>query len=135
MHRRLIWAIFIALALALLPAALSPARAQSITVKTDDVMIDGGTTGANADFGAGFHGTGHPFQFGHVQWDLSTVGGSLMVKATVSGTVYYDSLNSTGCARLFIKFVGDSGTKQVTVDTQCPAPGGDANLSANKTSV
>src|SRR5207247_2434348 len=107
------------------------------TVKTDQIMIDQVLPGGGADFGNGIHGTGHPFEFGHVKWEFSTVNGSLTAKATVSGTLYWDSLEGPGCARLSITFE-DSAHHQLahrTVDTICPAPGGDANLSANKKAV
>src|SRR5438552_3494879 len=102
-------------------------------VKTDNIEIDGG----KADFGSGFHGTGHPFEFGHVKWEFSAPSGSLVAKASVTGTVYYDSLDTPGCARLVIKFENSSHTVLATrnVDTTCPAPGSDANLSANKKDV
>src|ERR1700720_877160 len=71
----------------------SVAQAQGLTVKMDEVKIDGGT----ADFGSGAHALGSPTGSGTVKWEFSTVNGSLTARATVSGTVYWDSLDSQGC--------------------------------------
>jgi hypothetical protein len=137
-HQKFVGKMIGAAVLAIMIGAVnSAARAQSLTVKTDKVMIDLVLQGGGADFGNGFHGAGHPFDFGLVKWEFSTVNGSFTAKATVTGTLYWDSLEGPGCGRLFIKFEDSAHhlLEQRTVETICPAPGGDANLSANKKSV
>jgi hypothetical protein len=87
-------------------------------------MMDGGT----ADFGNPLHVTGHPGQFGHVMWCVSTVNGALSAKATVTGTLFWDSSDTGGCGRLVVDFRTSVGStlERRTIALPDPVAGRDA---------
>jgi hypothetical protein len=87
--------------------------------------------GDNADFGNGLHAGGGPTGNGFVR--LSRNSG--FVTGEVSGTLYYDSLFSEGCAQIIIDFENSAGTALSTKTIKKCGPGGNANDSVNKKSV
>src|SRR5438046_709528 len=104
-------------------------------VQHTPVTIDGGV----ADFGSGSHLLGVPQSPGVVTFDYSTVGGVLVARARITGTLYWDS-SVAGCAGLLVNFKsinGDLIASQTVggTETSCGSPGGNANLAANQTAV
>jgi hypothetical protein len=95
-------------------------------IKKHDVSINGD----NADFGKGPHLGGSPGS-GLVQ--LTRDNGNL--KGLVSGTLYYDSLFSEGCAQIIIDFENSAGSALKTETVKKCGPGGNANDAVNKKSV
>jgi hypothetical protein len=96
-------------------------------VKKHDVKINSD----NADFGNGLHAGGGPTGSGLVQFTREN--GSL--KGLVSGTLYYDSLFSEGCAQLIIDFENSAGNALKTETVKKCGPGGNANDAVNKKTV
>ena len=90
------------------------------------------------DFGSGTHSGGSPSGSGAVTFDYTTVNGQIVATARVTGTLYWDALAS-GCARLIIEFRDLNGNvipnSTQRVNTQCPAPGFNANSAANQAPV
>jgi hypothetical protein len=129
-HHRFIIRFLATVAVAITFGALSPtARAQGLTVKSDEVKINFGT----ADFGNPKHAFGSPVYPAYVGWEFSTVNESLRAEASVNGTLFLDSLDP-GCARVTIEFKSSSGailatrTKNVCVTVT----GHNANDSTNQ---
>ena len=111
-------------------AVLSSA-AMGVTVQTYNRNLNGGT----ADFGSGLHSFGSPTGNGIVTFDYSYVNNQLLVTARVNGTLYWDSLFSSGCARLTIRY-RDYDHNNLAIDqVNVCGPGGDANNSSNKATV
>src|SRR5215510_11251315 len=102
-----------AVAIAVVICASNSTPAQSLTIKSDGVSINGG----DADFGAGGHNFGGAGN-ATITWKLSTVNSALTLTAQVRGTVYLDSTNS-GCAAVRISFVTESSQ---------PAPGNSGRM-------
>src|SRR5438874_3821599 len=78
--------------------------APAIEVQRTPVTIDGGV----ADFGNGFHFLGVPQAPGVVSFDYSTVGGVLVARARITGTLYWDA-SKAGCAGLLVNFNNING--------------------------
>jgi hypothetical protein len=85
----------------------------------------------DADFGKGTHAGGGPTGSGLVQ--LTRNNGS--VTGLVSGTLYYDSLFSEGCAQMIILFEDSGGSALRTETVKKCGPGGNANDAVNKKNV
>lgn len=104
----------------------------AIQVQDTPVRINGGV----ADFGSGNHSLGSPQGNGSVTFEYTVVNQQIVATARVRGTLYWDALAS-GCARLIIEFRDLNGNVIATqrVDTQCPAPGFNANSAANQAPV
>jgi hypothetical protein len=107
-------------------------QALATQVQNTPVRINGGV----ADFGSGNHSFGSPGGNGAVMFDYTSVNGQIVATARVTGTLYWDALAS-GCARLLIDFRDLNGNVLNTqiVNTQCPAPGFNANSAANQAPV
>jgi hypothetical protein len=101
-------------------------------VQNTSVKINGGV----ADFGSGTHSLGSPSGNGSVTFDYTSVNGQIVATARVTGTLYWDALAS-GCARLIIEFrdLNSNVLNTQRVNTQCPAPGFNANSAANQAPV
>jgi hypothetical protein len=104
--------------------------AQGVTVKTDQVTL---VYAQWADFGSGVHLLGRPTGSGSVTWEYSTIGGSLVAKATIKGTLYVDSFDYGPTvqrgARLIISFQNAAQTEIGFrfKDLCCALRGGNAN--------
>ena len=84
-----------------------------------------------ADFGRGAHVLGAPARSGDVAFERRSNG----IRASVGGTLYYDSLLQAGCARIVIDYLAADGDRlERETETDC-GPGGDANDSRNHSSV
>jgi len=106
--------------------------AQSQVIKVDHFKIDGYL----CDFGTGTHLAFHPTGDASLTWSFATVNGQLAKTARVQGTLYVDTISAGGCANITIKFQnGSTALATRILHTQCPSPGGDANLSANQLQV
>ena len=136
---RIVTGIITTALVAITLGGLSPAaRAQGLTIQTDEVNINAG----KADFGGGVsHTFGHAEGHGTVTWELSTVNGSFVINARVRGTLYWDSLDP-GCAGLTISFLRPgTGTTMgspfagSTQHAKVCGPGGNAVLPSNKVAV
>ena len=100
-------------------------------VSTEYTNLDGGT----ADFGSGFHIGGAPLGSGVVTFDYDTSSGQLVATGRVRGTLYWDALFSSGCARLTILFRDVNNGPLTARNIDRCGPGGDANNSANKLDI
>jgi len=112
-HHRLVTRLVAAVAIAVtLGAGSLTSLAQGVTVKTDQITL---VYAQWADFGSGVHLLGRPTGSGSVTWEYSTIGGSLVAKATIKGTLYVDSSDygptTQRGARLLIWFENASGTE------------------------
>jgi hypothetical protein len=96
-------------------------------VKKNDVIINSN----DADFGTGTHAGGGPTGSGLVK--LTRNNGN--VTGLVSGTLYYDSLFSEGCAQMEIFFENSAGTSIHSETIKKCGPGGNANDVVNKKNV
>lgn len=85
----------------------------------------------DADFGTGTHAGGGPSGDGLVQFTRENCN----VTGLVSGTLYYDSLFSEGCAQIIIDFENSSGTALKSQTIKKCGPGGNANDAGNQKSV
>ena len=85
----------------------------------------------DADFGTGTHAGGGPTGDGLVQFTRENCN----VTGLVSGTLYYDSLFSEGCAQIIIDFENSSGTALKSQTIKKCGPGGNANDAVNKKTV
>jgi hypothetical protein len=109
---------------------VSSSPAVTITVpnvKKHDVIVNSD----KADFGKGLHAGGGPTGSGLVQ--LTRDKGN--VTGLVSGTLYYDSLFSEGCAQVIIDFQALSGTTLHSDTIKKCGPGGNANDAVNQKNV
>ena len=111
---------------------LNTGSGQSLTIKTDNVRINGG----KADFGSGTHNGGGAGD-GTVTWNLLTANNSLAVTARVRGVLYWDATDE-GCAALTIRFLNGSSQPASGNSSrfkQVCGPGGNANDQRNQVSV
>lgn len=119
-------AAFAAVLLTLLCSA-----AHAVVVQTTNRTMNAGT----ADFGAGNHSAGSPSGNATITFDWSIINGQLISTGRVRGTLYWDSLFSSGCSRLTIRFRNPSNANIAIRQVEECGPGGDANNSQNKTFV
>lgn len=83
-----------------------------------------------ADFGNGFHAFGAPTERAHVS--IARLGG--LMHGFVTGTLYWDSLLSDGCARIVINFEDENGTNLATrVRNECGHTGNANDGSSQET--
>jgi hypothetical protein len=125
-----------------LAIAYGALSARAVVLKTDQIKLNGGDWGS--DFGSGLHIAGAPSGSGTVTWDYSSPSGSLIAKATVKGTLYWDAFGS-GCAKVTITFENASHTaiatrtimtgKNFCASDADKSPGGNANDSHNQAVV
>ena len=125
--RRTLVVVVLSLAMGLLFAG----QINAVVVQTANRTINNG----RADFGSGNHSFGGPSGAATITFDWSPNAGLIRSTGRVRGTLYWDSLFSSGCARLTIRFRNSSNT---TLDTrtidEC-GTGGDANNASNRTPV
>lgn len=93
------------------------------------VKIDSG----NADFGSGTHAFGSPTGNANVTINRAFPGG--LLNSTVTGTLYWDSLLSPGCARAIVNFQDGTGNTVFSRVNDACGPGGDANSASNQTAI
>jgi hypothetical protein len=121
---------------AMILTVVTAARAQAGVVQTSYVKVLGGV----ADFGSGTHLFGSPSGNAVVTYSLDASSGSLIVTGRVQGTFYWDSLDP-GCTFIDIEFSDDNPFDLVPLSIHTAsspefcAPGGDANLAANKLTI
>jgi hypothetical protein len=104
--------------------------ARAAVVQTSFRTINAGS----ADFGSGTHSFGGPSGSATISYDWSTATGQLVSTGRVKGTLYWDSLFG-GRARLIIRWRNAANQIIEQREINLNGPGGDANNSANKTSV
>lgn len=104
--------------------------ARAAVVQTSYRTINAGS----ADFGSGNHSFGSPSGGATISYDWSTATGQLVSTGRVRGTLYWDSLFG-GRARLTIRFKNAANEVIELRQINLNGPGGDANNSANKSSV
>jgi hypothetical protein len=105
--------------------------ASAVIVQSTNRSINNGP----ADFGAGTHTGGGPSGNASITYDWASGGGQLISTVRIRGTLYWDSLISSGCTRLFLRFkdTNDDDLSFQTID-EC-GPGGNANDTANQTLI
>src|ERR1044072_3977648 len=91
---------FSAVAVMAVTLTLLGSEAGATVVQTTNRTINAGS----ADFGSGNHSFGSPEHNATITYDWSTTTGQLVSSGVVRGTLYWDSLFSSGRARLTIKF-------------------------------
>jgi hypothetical protein len=128
--RQVLTRLFLPLITAITLAAFSPA-ALAMIVATDYVNLNGG----EADFGSGSHVLGGPIGNGVLTFDYDASSGQLVATGRVRGTLYWDSLFSSGCSRLTAKFRDGAANLLATKTVDLCGPGGDANNLANQKPV
>ena len=106
-------------------------EAHATVVQTSYRTINAGS----ADFGSGHHSFGGPENNAAITYDWSTSTGQLVSTGVVRGTLYWDSLFSSGRARLTIKFKDANNADLLVRQISLDGPGGDANNSANQIAV
>jgi len=111
-------------------AAFTP-TASAMIVETDYVNLNG----SEADFGSGSHFLGGPIGNGVLTFDYAVSSGQLVATGRVRGTLYWDSLFSSGCSRLTAKFRDAAANLLATKTVDLCGPGGDANNLANQKPV
>lgn len=128
--RQVVTGLFLPAITAITFAAFSPA-ASALIVETDYVNLNGG----EADFGSGSHFLGGPVGNGVLTFDYNPSSGQYVATGRVRGTLYWDSLFSSGCSRLIVKFRDGAGNLLATRTVDVCGPGGDANNLANQVPV
>ena len=128
--RQVLTRLFLPVITAITLAAFSPA-ASGMIVATDYVNLNGG----EADFGSGSHFLGGPVGNGVLTFDYNASSGQLVATGRVRGTLYWDSLFSSGCSRLTAKFRDGAANLLATKTVDLCGPGGDANNLANQKPV
>src|SRR5687768_14937350 len=111
-------------------ASLS-STALGVTVETLYALIENGP----ADFGAGAHTSGRPEDYAVVSWDYDTSSGQLVATGRVRGTLYWDDLFRSGCARLTLRFRDQNHANLALRNIDRCGPGANANSSANQIQV
>ncbi len=101
-------------------------------VQTTTRTINNGS----ADFGSGTHYGGGPQGAGIITYDWSTTAtGLLGITGRVRGTLYWDSLWSSGSARLSIQYRNVAGANLFVRNIPVCGTGGNANNAGNKIAV
>jgi hypothetical protein len=123
---------FVLVVLTFVMGLLFAGQANAVVVQTTTRTINNGS----ADFGGSAHAGGGPAGAAIITYDwTTTTTGLLGITGRVRGTLYWDALWSSGCARLTIRYRNSANANLAVRTFNRCGPGGNANSSANKLAV